>query len=229
MRRLLSVVLLAAAALTAPAGASTAPLPTPGFASDNVEWLGNLPLHVDTAGAHLRDGYLYVTTSTQLSIYDARVPETPTLLSTVPAPQQAYFAEEDVDTNGSTLIISALDQLRVYDVTDKSAPTQVGLLEGVDPHTVTCVLECSYAWGSEGQVFDLTDPTAPTLAPFDWSKVEGPLGRPGQTHDVTEVAPGKVLTSTGTMTLFDLTADPLAPTVVAQATTPDKRFIHANL
>jgi hypothetical protein len=229
MRRLLPVVLLAAAALTAPAGASTAPLPTPGFASDNVEWLGNIPLHADTAGAHLRDGYLYVTSSTQLSIYDVRVPETPTLLSTVLSPQQAYFAEEDVDTNGSILVVSALDELRVYDVTDKSAPTQVGSLEGVDPHTVTCVLECSYAWGSEGQVFDLTDPTSPKLAPLNWSAIEGPLGRPGQTHDVTEVAPGKVLTSTGTLTLFDLTADPLAPTVVAQATTPDKRFIHANL
>lgn len=231
MRRLLPVALLAAAALTAPAGASSLPveLPTPGFASDNVEWLGNVPLHADTAGAHLRDGYLYVTSSTQLSVYDVRVPETPVLLSTVPSPQQAYFAEEDVDTNGSVLLVSALDELRVYDVTDKTAPTQIGSLAGVDPHTVTCVLECTYAWGAEGQVFDLTDPTSPKLADLDWSTVEGPLGRPGQTHDVTEVAPGMVLTSTGTMTLFDLTADPLAPTVVAQATTPDERFIHANL
>ena len=223
---LLAVVVLAAPALALPGGSA---LPTPGFASDNVEWLGNIPLHADTAGAHLRDGYLYVTSSSQLSIYDVRVPEEPVLLSTVPSPQQAYFAEEDVDTNGSILLVSALDELRVYDVSDKAAPVQIGSLEGVDPHTVTCVLECTYAWGAEGQVFDLTDPTRPTLAPLDWSRLQGPLGRPGQTHDVTEVAPGKVLTSTGTLTLFDLTADPLAPTVVAQAAPPDKRFIHANL
>lgn len=77
MRRTLLVVLRVTTALTAPALAGSAAPPPPGFASDNVEWLGNVPLHADTAGAHLLDGYLYVTSSTQLSIYDARIAESP--------------------------------------------------------------------------------------------------------------------------------------------------------
>lgn len=232
MRRSLPAVLLALGALAAPALAvPTAPaLPAPGFASANVEWLGNVPLHVDTAGAHLRDGYMYVTSSSQLSIYDIRTPESPQLLSTVPSPQDPYFAEEDVDTNGEILLISAGGELRVYDVRDKAAPVQIGTLAGVDPHTVTCVLECTYAWGSEGQVFDLTDPTRPTqVAGLSWNTAQGDWQRPGQTHDVTEVAPGQVMTSTGVVTLFDLRDDPLSPRIVAQADPGDGRFVHANL
>ncbi len=163
MRRLLPVVLLAAAALTAPASAAPDPLPTPGFASENVEWLGNIPLHADTSGARLLDGYLYVTSSTQLSIYDARVPETPTLLSTFPVPQQAYFAEEDVDTNGEILLISTFGQLVVMDVKDKTAPAVLSVLQRTDEHTMSCVLDCAWAYGSAGVIVDLRDPANPTL------------------------------------------------------------------
>ncbi|HVM26749.1 MAG TPA: hypothetical protein VM433_03650 [Mycobacteriales bacterium] len=231
-RRLLPLALLSVGVLAAPAAAvpTAVPLPTPGFASDNVEWLGNVPLHADTAGAHLRDGYMYVTSSSQLSIYDIRIPESPQLVSTVLSPQEPYFAEEDVDTNGEILLITALDELRVYDITDKTEPVQIGSLDGVDPHTITCVLECAYAWGAEGQVFDLTDPTAPRqVAGLNWNSAQGEWKRPGQTHDVTEVAPGLVMTSTGVITLFDLRDDPLAPRIIAQGAPGDKRFMHANL
>jgi hypothetical protein len=231
-RRLLPAALLAVGALAAPAVALPAgqPLPTPGFASKNVEWLGNIPLNADSSGAHLLGKHLYVTSSSQLSIYDVSTPESPRLLSTIPSPQQAAFAEEDVDTNGSILLISALSEIRVYDIKDKAAPRQIGSLRGGgDPHTLSCVLQCRYAWGSEGQVYDLTDPTAPKrVAGLDWNKAQEGFERPGQTHDVTEVAPGMVLTSTRFPTLFDLT-DPLAPRIVAQGTSGDNRFIHANL
>jgi hypothetical protein len=230
-RRLLPAALLAVGALAAPAVAVPVgqALPTPGFASENVEWLGNIPLHADSAGAHLLGDHLYVTSSTQLSIYDVSTPEVPRLLSTIPAPQDPYFAEEDVDTNGEILLISAGGELRVYDVSDKTAPVQVGVLPDVDPHTVTCVLECTYAWGSSGEVFDLTDPTTPVQVPgLDWNTAQDGFVAPGQTHDVTEVAPGKVMTSTGVLTLFDL-ADPRAPRIVQQADPEDGRFIHNNL
>lgn len=228
MRRLLPVVLLAAGALTAPAGASPLPaeLPTPGFASDNVEWLGNVPLHADTAGARLLDGYLYVTSSSQLSIYDARTPESPTLLSTFPVPQQAYFAEEDVDTNGEILLISTLGQLVVMDVRDKSAPAVLSVLRGTDEHTISCVLDCAYAYGSAGVIVDLTDPAAPAVV-GDWT--DAVPGGVGARHDVTEVAPGMVLTSSETMALLDARADPANPTLVSTTTSADGRFIHANL
>jgi hypothetical protein len=227
MRRMLPA-LLAVGALAAPAVALpvAAPLPTPGFASPNVEWLGNVPLHADTAGAHLLDGYLYVTSSSQLSIYDVRVPETPRLLSTTPSPQEPYFAEEDVDTNGEVLLVSALGELRVYDVRDKAKPAQVATLPDADQHTITCVLDCQWLYGSEGLVVDLRNPAAPVVA-GDWK--DAIPGGPGTQHDVTEVAPGIVLTSSRTLTLLDLRVDPAKPTVLAQAKTADNRFIHANL
>jgi hypothetical protein len=231
MRRLLPAVLVAVGALAAPALAVPVgqPLPTPGFASKNVEWLGNVPLHVDSAGAHLRGTTLFVTSSSQLSIYDVSTPESPALVSTIPAPQDPYFAEEDVDTNGRILLISARGELRVYDVTDLRNPRQVGVLAGEDPHTITCVLDCRYAWGSAGQVYDLGDPTKPRrVAGLNWNTAQGDWKKPGVTHDVTEVAPGMVMTSTTNVTLFDL-ADPLAPKIVAQGMTDDGRFVHANL
>jgi hypothetical protein len=37
------------------------PIPAGGFSSDNVEWLGNVPIHVGTAGGKLVDDHYYVT------------------------------------------------------------------------------------------------------------------------------------------------------------------------
>lgn len=228
MRRLLPAVLLATTALTGSSLAAPAvePLPTPGFASDNVEWLGNIPLNADTSGARLLDGYLYVTSSTQLSIYDAREPATPTLLSTFPVPQQAYFAEEDVDTNGEILLISTLGQLVVMDVRDKAQPAVLSILQGTDEHTITCVNDCSWAYGSGGAIVDLTQPATPRVA-GNWK--DAVPGGGGAKHDVTEVAPGMVLTSSKTMALLDARTDPANPALVTTATTEDGRFIHANL
>ncbi|MCA1711528.1 MAG: hypothetical protein LC789_07800 [Actinobacteria bacterium] len=222
MRRLLLALLLAFAALATPGQA----LPTPGFASDNVEWLGNVPLHADTAGAHLLGGYLYVTSSHELTVYDIRTPETPVLLSTLPIPQMPYFAEEDVDTNGKVLLIGTLGSLLVIDVRDKSRPTLVGTLQGGDEHTVTCVLDCTWAYGSYGEIVDLRDPAAPKLA-GDWATAR--KGGPGTQHDVTEVSPGIVVTSSETMWVLDARQDPAHPKVLATGAAGDGRFVHANL
>lgn len=227
MRRTLLPLLALLALVAAPhATAAPAALPTPGFASANVEWLGNVPLHADSAGARLLDGYFYVTSSSQLSIYDARVPESPTLLSTMPLPQQPYFAEEDVDTNGRILLVSAYGALQVVDVRDKAEPTVLATLEGTDEHTISCLLDCTWAYGSEGAVIDLRDPAKPRVA-GDWSKAVP--GGGGAKHDVTEVAPGMVVTSTGTMALLDARTDPARPKLVSTTKTADDRFLHANL
>ncbi|MEO6203849.1 MAG: hypothetical protein ABIO67_00465 [Mycobacteriales bacterium] len=145
MRRLLITVLLALGLLGLPGSGQAAP--TPGFASANIEWLGNVALHADTAGAHLLGGYLYVTSSHELTIYDVRVPASPTLLSTLPIPQMPYFAEEDVDTNGSILLIGTYGLLLVIDVRDKAHPAVLSTLQGGDEHTITCVLDCTWGYG----------------------------------------------------------------------------------
>lgn len=98
---------------------------------------------------------------------------------------------------------------------DKALPALAGRLAGTDEHTITCVLDCTWAYGSGGAIVDLRQPSAPRLA-GDWR--DAIPGGPGTQHDVTEVAPGFVLTSSKNMTLLDV-HDPAAPKIVAQATT----------
>lgn len=224
MRRLLVAVLLVAAALAVPGAASA--LPTPGFASDNIEWLGNVPLHADTAGARIHGRYLYVTSSHELTIYDIANPVSPRPLSTLPIPQQPYFAQEDVDTNGKVLLIGTLQSLLVIDVRDKSRPMLTGVLPGGNSHTVTCVLDCTWSYASYGQIVDLRDPAKPKVA-GNW-KSAAP-GGPGVQHDVTEVSPGIVVTSSQTLWVLDARRNPARPRLLATGKTSDGRFVHANL
>ena len=140
-----------------------------------------------------------------------------------------------LDTNGEIALIGSygdlspasdgpLNRLIVIDVKDKANPKVIGELEGVDSHTVSCVLDCTYAYNSNGQIIDLRDPTARKLA-GNWS-----TGTPVKgSHDVTEVAPGIVLTSSNPMVLLDANADPAKPRVIGTGTPPDKRFMHGNL
>lgn len=223
MRRLLLPLLLTAGMLGVPAAKA---LPTPGFASPNVEFLANVPLHADTAGARYRDGYLYVTSSHELTIYDARNPELPVPLSTLPIPQTPYFAEEDVDTNGRVLLIGTVGKLFVFDVRDKAHPALSATMDGGDEHTISCVLDCTWGYGSYGEIVDLRNPAAPKQV-GDWTTAA--KGGPGTQHDVTEVAPGIVMTSTVQMWLLDARRDPAHPKVIARGQNKDGRFIHANL
>lgn len=221
MRRILPLVV--AVTLGGPPAGHATPVP-PGFASANVEWLANVPLHADSAGARLLLPYLYVTSSHELTIYDVSKPELPTPVSTLPIPQQAYFAEEDVDTNGRVLLIGTVGRLIVVDVRNPRAPAITGILDGGDEHTVSCVLDCTWAYGSRGGIYDLRDPVAPRKA-GDWSEGRGVTSW----HDVTEVAPGRVLTSSRPMLLLDTRRNPARPKVLATGVTADKRFVHANL
>jgi hypothetical protein len=224
VRRLLTALLLVLTAFAVPGSGHAAP--PPGFASDNIEWLGNVPLHADTAGARIRDGYLYVTSSHELTIYDIADPVNPVPMSTLPIPQQPYFAEEDVDTNGKVLLIGTMQSLLVIDVRDKRLPKLTGVLPGGDSHTITCVLDCTWSYASYGQIVDLRDPANPK-AVGDWKTAKA--GGPGTQHDVTEVAPGIVVTSSVEMWVLDARKDPAHPKLIATGNTPDNRFIHANL
>jgi hypothetical protein len=199
------------------------PVP-PGFASANVEWLANVPLHADSSGARLRMPYLYVTSSHELTIYDVSRPETPVPVSTLPIPQTPYAAEEDVDTNGKVLLIGTVGRLLVIDARDPKLPKITGMLDGGDEHTVTCVLDCTWAYGSGGGIYDLRDPAAPKEA-GDWSDGRGVKSF----HDVTEVSPGMVLTSSQPILLLDARRNPARPAVAATGRSADGRFVHANL
>lgn len=222
MRRPLWVLMapvLAGSLLGAPAGAV-------GIASSNVTYLGTVP--VDSGmptGGRLVGKYFYVSGTRSLSIYDTSTPESPELVSTTPIGFQ--FANEDVDTNGKILILSndqAGGMLYVWDVRDKAAPVKIAELGGVVDHTFSCVLKCSWAYGAGGTIVDLRDPATPQVA-GNWNP-----GMPvrGVGWDVTEVAPGLVVTASQPIHLLDARKDPTKPKILARGSTGDNRIIHSN-
>lgn len=228
MKKLGSVLAVLALALAGlqPAGAG----PTAGgFASDNVEYVGYVPFQVGTAtGAKVVGKFLYVTSWREFSIYDVSDPTSPELLSTTPFGFK--FENEDVATNGKIMLFSeTIPQqiLHVWDVEDKTNPVEIATLgDGAGDHTTDCLLDCRFAYGSEGSVTDLRDPAKPKLMGNFFDKKPGGVS---DSHDVNEVAPGIVLTSSRPIVLLDARKDPVNPKVLAVG--DDERItggIHSN-
>lgn len=224
MRKLLlAVVVLAAAPGSSIEAAENVPL-GPYFASDNIEYIDHIPLQNDTAGARVLGRYMYVTTSRELTIYDLSEPLKPEEVGSTVIPQMPYFPQEDVDTNGRILLVPSIDgMLNVINVEDKTNPRVIAQLAEVAGHTNTCILDCTYSYGAGGQVVDLRDPSDPRLI-GNW-KDHAP---PGYTHDVTEVAPGMVVTS-GPIALLDARDDPTRPKLRAIAPGGPGGIIHSNV
>jgi hypothetical protein len=199
--------------------------PGPHFASEGVEWVTTLPIAIDSAGANFVGDFMYITSSRDLTIYDISQPEAPKRLGFLPLPQQPYYAEEDVDTNGKILLVGTYpDTLYVIDVEDKSNPVVIGQVDDAEQHTWTCVLDCKWAYGSEGLVADLRDPTQPKIV-GSWGE-----GLPAQDgHDVTEVAPGLIVTSSTPIMYLDARKNPAKPKLLALGTPPDGQYMHGNV
>jgi hypothetical protein len=197
-----------------------------GFASPNVEFVKNFPQHVDTAGARKLGNFFYITTERDLTIYDVSDPPNPVEVGklVLPDPGMPVFTEEDPDTNGRILLVSNNGVLTVIDVRDKKAPKVLSSLPGADEHTVTCVLDCTWAYGSDGMIVDLRDPANPRLSDKSWQTDDIESD-----HDVTEVEPGIVLTSTQPLKLLDARTNPEGPTELASTPKEPGRFVHANL
>lgn len=216
----------AQALFPAPLDALSAPGPSlGGYSSPGVEFVKNFPQHTDTAGARKLGNFFYITTERDLTIYDVSTPVDPVEVGRMALPKLGtpVFTEEDPDTNGSILLVSNGGVLMVIDVSDKRAPELLSTLEGADDHTVSCILRCTWAYGSEGTIVDLRDPAQPRLSKENWQTEDI-----SSEHDVTEVSDGIVLTSTQPLKLLDATADPEHPTVLASGPAEKGRFIHAN-
>jgi hypothetical protein len=209
--------------LLQPAGAG----PTAGgIASDNVEYVTFVPFEVGTAtGARAVGNYLYVTSWKTFSIYDIEDPANPTLITTEPF--GFAFENEDVGTNGKIMLFSESaprNILHIWDVKDKANPTEIAQLTGAGDHTTDCILNCTWAYGSDGAISDLRDPANPKLMEESWGDGMPTSGG----HDVTEIAPGIVLTSTNPMMLLDARKDPVHPKLLATSETMPA-FVHSNL
>ena len=219
MKRLTAILAASALALTG-LGSATAG-PQDGFTSDNVEYVKHVPFEVGTAtGAKVIGDYLYVTSWKDFTIYDIKDPENPTMVSkTLFAEDTAdqgtgfRFENEDVATNGKILIFAQqlpVTDLFVYDVEDKTNPVLLSRTSGAGAHTTECVLDCKWLYNSSGGIVDLRDPTAPKLLPNKWTE-----GMPASgSHDVNEVAPGLVITSSRPIMVLDA-KNPASPKLLA--------------
>ena len=221
-------LLLLAAGLTAALGVAPASAAGPnpgGYSSDNVEFVKNFPQHTDTAGGRKVGDYFYITTERDLTIYDVTEPLDPVEVGSLVLPElgQPVFTEEDPDTNGEILLVSNGGVLMVIDVSDKTAPALLSAVDGADDHTISCVLDCTWAYGSEGTIVDLRDPDSPVLSPNSWQTEDIE-----SEHDVNEVSPGIVLTSTQPLKLLDARIDPERPSVIASSAKQEDRFVHAS-
>jgi hypothetical protein len=221
MRKALLVLALCSLTLGGLSGATAGP--TDGFNSENVEYVTYVPFEVGTAtGAKAIGKYFYVTSWKDFSIYDISDPEAPVLLSKTAFVEDTAdqgtgfrFENEDVATNGKILIFSQqlpVAHVFVYDIEDKTNPRLIGHLEEGGAHTAECLLNCRWLYGSNGNIIDLKDPTQPKLLEEKWTE-----GMPADgSHDVNEVAPGLVLTSSRPVMVLDARKDPVHPKLLAQ-------------
>jgi hypothetical protein len=86
------------------------------------------------------------------------------------------------------------------------------------------VLDCTYAYADSGQIIDLRNPATPVNTGKRWT-----TGKPASSsHDVTEVSPGLIVTSSDPVLYLDAREDPTNPTLLAKS--PNRaRFAHGNL
>lgn len=199
-----------------------------GFSSDNVEWVKHIPFSGPSgSGGRLVGRYFYALDNTKLTIYDTKDPLNPELVGYLENPHEPIFSREDIDTNGRILLMPNMaytpGPLHIVDVEDKTNPTIIASVPNTSEHTFSCILDCKWAYGSEGGIVDLRDPANPVKLKEKWGE-----GTPGgnNAHDVTEVSPGIVLTATSTIMLLDVRKNPAKPKVLAYGSTPDQRFQH---
>jgi hypothetical protein len=213
--------------------------PTSGSVSQspNVEYLGSLPGEAGglDAGGRLVGHYFYVTGSSHFSIYDVADPLHPKQVSRVDFP--CRFENEDVAVDGNILLFSDFGttaSLYVYDVRDKAHPSLLAELPNAGRHTMTCIRGCDFAYGTyrtvspdgalrTGEVVDLRDPAHPKVI-GDWTD-NGVLPS-RNTHDVSELADGRVIAASAPIELLDASRDVVRPRVLARSDTPDDKRYH---
>ena len=213
-----------------------------GVFSENVEWLGNVLVSQDGVGARIVGDYLYANDQNKVMIFDIKDPINPKLTGAVAMPQEWELSREDLDTNGKILVMPnttrpaqtgngggpggagvTTNNLFVIDVEDKTNPQIIGTVPGGN-HTQSCILDCTWAYGSEGAIHDLRNPAKPKLVKEKWG--DGLPANGG--HDVEEIAPGIVLTATQPIMLLDVRKDPRNPKLLATGSNVDGRMIHSG-
>ncbi|MGH2806639.1 MAG: LVIVD repeat-containing protein [Actinomycetota bacterium] len=218
MRRLLIVVALIAATFVSPARGQVI------SESKNFELVTSVTIGgISVGGQAVGDTYFVASWQTGLRSYDISDPENPVELDHLR--EVSHNENEDLATNGKILLLSQfnradpVNQLAVIDVSDPKDMKVIATVPGAGSHTMECLYDCKWAYGSgskqasDGIIVDLRNPKKPKLLDKLWSDVTGVPA-----HDVTEVRPGLVVTSSTPMFALD-TTDPANPKILTK--TPD--------
>ncbi len=246
MRRLVvSVSALALAGAVLPGlasgeGIEVVPLPlAPGaFVSDNVQYVGTLPISPGIGGRVLWVGdqqRLYMTGSQGLYVLDVTAPERPSVLGFYHLP---HFQNEDVDVSddGTRVIISTdtagvdrggstANGIHVLDTSDLSSIRRVGFFAQSN-HTTTCAdAACEWLYGSSGNIYDARDPAS--IKNVGRWNTSG-----GSAHALNRDESGLMIGDTNPRLVLDV-SDPAAPQVLASGRAsvnlPDGLLQHNNV
>lgn len=240
---LVAALLLAVAAPTAVAGMGPEYV-----ASDNVEYLGTIREDFGvTAGARIVGSKLFVTSGKNISIYDISDPAKPVRQGVMRV--NVSWENEEVPTNGRILgfgsdfynasaeggclqALSVAGCSQFFDVRDPANVKELPAIP-VANHTLECVNECDYFWGSSGSIIDARgalEGKAPTVI-GNWvsaTKAQGTTSN--RCHNMREIAPGIVLTACQPFSVLSIRAEdggtPAMPKLLY--TGKAAKFVHAS-
>jgi hypothetical protein len=192
-----------------------------------VKFVSDEQLHA--IGARLVGHYLYVTSVKTITIYDVSKPANPKLVSRTNL--GVIWENEDVATNGKILIVADTrpNMLRVFNVKNKAHPTEIATLPNAASHTMECVFDCKWLYGSTGLIVDLRNPKKPVLEKPLWIDDTPLQGSSYPSHDLVEVKPGRLLTSSNPLLFIDARKDVKHPDILAQGDPKNSSFIHSAM
>jgi hypothetical protein len=203
--------------------------------SKNFRQIGNVTIGGVAVGAQaVGDTYFIASWQSGLYSYDISNPKEPKELDHLLEIQANE--NEDLATNGKILLLSqfnrvnALNQLRVIDVSDPSDMKIIATVPGAGGHTLECLYDCKWAYASnsglpgKAVIIDLRNPSKPKVLANEWSKPMGGVA----SHDVTEVRPGLVVTSSTPMFVLD-TTDPAKPRALMKMPDETPHTGHNNI
>src|SRR3954468_7774233 len=258
--RLVALTAVAAALLATPAFAQS-----PGgdyIASENVTLLKSIKSAGDGVGARIVGKYLYVTSTKDLEIFDITKPEDPQMVGSLNL--HVEFENEEVPTNGKVLGISGQTPtvtgsgnicpsmypvssnsgcLVLYDVRNPAAPKEVSTILDAGDHTSTCVLDCTFFYGSSGSITDAQGvldgvetkkignwQDSPTIPDFNGPDTSGKFVR--GCHNLTEIRPGILMAACQPFLILSVRPEDggtiLQPKLLSSGSNEDGRFIHGN-
>ena len=248
-------LLAAAAVLVMLAPAAPAQTTGDSVTSDNVEFVKNMREVGDGVGATIIPEMkrMFVTSTTHLTIYDIADAENPQQIGLFSL--NVEFENEEVPTNGKLLGISAdtfcivpdatnpgavtnsgTSCLSIYDVSDPENTTLLANVPDAGNHTSTCVLDCTYFFGSEGVVTDARDPAnAKIIEGFNWESYlaeKYSLETKASCHHQREIQPGILLASCNPVVVFSVRPEDGAsitdPVILSIGVAEDSTLIHSS-